>query len=265
MSRASGALLDPRNGPAFDLPPPRAPEQRYVIASLPRTGSTLLCRALWDTGRVGAPKEYLNPMQLRDWSVRFDGPAARLRYGLIRGPLLALVGHGWSAYRRDAHLSRVRARRSGPEGHFGLKLHFHHFQRFYGGRVESLGPARWILLTRADPVAQAVSWARAQQTGAWASTQRADLPPVYSRRRIQRALDRIHAFEAGWRQALQAAGVSPLHLTYEQLDADLTAACRRVLGHLGFRDADAIDIPAPTLVRQADGISADWIRRFRSG
>ena len=59
-------LLDPRNGPAFDLPTPHSPRRTYVIASTPRTGSTLLARALWDTGLVGAPKEYLNPMQIRD-------------------------------------------------------------------------------------------------------------------------------------------------------------------------------------------------------
>ena len=50
-----GWLLDARNGEPFDLPPSPLRPRTYVVASLPRTGSTLLCNALWDTGRAGAP------------------------------------------------------------------------------------------------------------------------------------------------------------------------------------------------------------------
>ena len=120
--------LDPRNGPEWDLPPPQGPQRSYVVASSPRTGSTLLCRALWDSGLAGAPKEYLNPMQLRDWELRFG---AR-RYRWVRGPLLGLVGRvRWPEPRLAGHLERVRQRRSSG-GWFGLKLHGHHRRRFFG-------------------------------------------------------------------------------------------------------------------------------------
>ena len=112
------ALLDPRNGSPFDLSPPKEDPRVWVMASVPRSGSTLLCRLLWDTGGVGAPKEYLNPMQLRDWEVRFGAsPLVRLGYGLLRGRAVALArGMGWSRERLRAHLRRVRERRSDSSG-----------------------------------------------------------------------------------------------------------------------------------------------------
>jgi LPS sulfotransferase NodH len=159
-------LLDPRNGPDWDLPAPDAPPRTYVVASLPRSGSTLLCNLLWDCGAAGAPKEYLNPMQLRDWELRLGAPAARLRNALLVGPAVgALAGRwGWGPARVQAHLARVRARRS-QGGWFGLKLHLHHLRRWAGAAPleELLGPVRVLRIQRGDRLGQALSWARALQ------------------------------------------------------------------------------------------------------
>lgn len=260
---AGRVLLDPKNGPDHDLPPPLTPPRAYVVASLPRTGSTLLCDALWATRLAGAPQEHLNPMQLRDWSLR----AGRWPYAVIRGPLLALVARrGLTTAQLQAHLDRVRAARSSG-GLYGLKLHAHHLtRRFPSGDVEALlGPIRWIYVTREDKLSQAISWARAQQTGAWASWQRADLPPVYSRRRITRCLEQIHAGEATWEAHFTARGVTPLRLSYERLAADLQGAVRAALAWLEVPGADGVEVPPPRLKRQADGVSAAWRARFEAG
>ena len=260
-------MLDPRNGPAWDRPRPARPARTFVLASTPRTGSTLLCRLLWDTGRVGAPKEYLNPMQVRDWEVRFGTRTSRWRHRLLRGPLLALSGcAGWPDARLRAHLHRVRARRTGPSGWFGLKVHQHHFRDVFvgpGRAVEAiLGPVTWLRTTREDRLAQAISWARALQTGRWAHHQRAWLPPIYSRRRIDACLDRIDAHEAAWDTYFATHGIEPLHLTYEALAADSEATIRRVLDHLGEQPTGPI---APDLVRQADHLTERWTHRYRRG
>src|SRR5688572_4337432 len=99
-------LLDPRNGPDWDLPRLAGDARTYVIASIPRSGSTLLGNALWDTHRVGAPKEYLNPMQIRDWEARLAPTwITRARHEVLRGPLVALAGRGpWSRARLDRYL-----------------------------------------------------------------------------------------------------------------------------------------------------------------
>jgi LPS sulfotransferase NodH len=253
--------LDPRNGPEWDLPAPQGPQRSYVVASSPRTGSTLLCRALWDSGLAGAPKEYLNPMQLRDWELRFG---AR-RYGLVRGPLLGLVGRvRWPEERLAAHLERVRVRRSSG-GWFGLKLHGHHRRRCFGeeGPERALGPVRWIHIARLDRLDQAISWARAEQTGSWSAQQAADLPPVYSARRIRACLDRIEAQEADWEAFFERQRLRPLRLTYEDLVGDLAGTLGRVSAYLELPRPVASSRP-PT-VRQADELSAVWKRRFLTG
>lgn len=262
-------LLDPRNGPAFDLPPCDGPVRTYVIASVPRSGSTLLARLLWETGRVGAPKEYLNPMQVRDWEARLGPTAAvRWRHRALRGRLAGVAGRGpWTDARLAAYLDRVRARRTGPEGWFGLKLHHHHHQRWFvdaGRDLEAvLGPVRWVRITRDDTVAQAVSWTRALQTGRWASWQRDGLPAVYDRRAIAGRLAAIEAAEAAWSERLADRPVCAV--TYEQLVADREATVRRVLRWLDVPDADTVAVPAPPVARQADATSAAWIARYRSG
>ena len=123
------SLIDPRNGAEWDLPPFEGEARTYIIASTPRTGSTLLCRSLWDTGVAAAPKEYLNPMQLRDWEVRLGATRrSRFLHRFLVGPAVGFAGrYGWGEAELSAHLARVRARRTGEDGLFGLKIHYHHF------------------------------------------------------------------------------------------------------------------------------------------
>lgn len=264
------SLLDPRNGAACDLPPPQVPVRTWLIASLPRTGSTLLCRLVEQTGQAGVPKEYLNPMQVRDWEARLAPDAlTRLRHRLLRGPLVPLAGRGpWTEARLEAYLRRVQARRSSPDGWFGLKIHHHHFQRWFldtGWSVDRLlRPAAWVMLTREDHVAQAVSWYRALQTGRWVAEQAQQLPPVYDRRAIAARLRAIEHAEAAWERWFTAQRLAPLRLRYEALTADPDAAVRAVLAHLGLPPPAPLP-PSPPMIRQADDLSQAWIARFRAG
>jgi len=263
-------LLDPRNGDAFDLPSTTAPPRTWIVASVPRSGSTLLCRVLWDTGGVGAPKEYLNPMQLRDWEVRLGSSgAARFGYGLLRGPAVALArGAGWDRARLAAHLARVRARRSDASGRFGIKIHYHHFRRWFldrGWAVEDLlAPYRWVRIVREDRVAQAVSWARALQTGRWASRQRSLAPAFYRAGQIDRLIQAIEEQEAGWEGFFARRAIVPLRITYEELVTDPRATVRGVLAHLGVEGAEAADVAPADLRPQADELNARWVARYRA-
>lgn len=262
------ALLDPRNGPELDLPPFDGPGRGYVIASSPRTGSTLLARLLWETGRAGAPKEYLNPMQVRDWEARL-APVLPVRWAhrALVGPLSGLAGRGrWSEARLRAYLGRVRRRRTGPTGWFGLKLHHHHAQRWFFDRglhpEDVLGPLRWIHVRRRDRVAQAVSWHKARQTGQWASWQPRRSAPTYVRAALARRMADIAAAEAGWASFFQEGGVEPLRVDFEDLVADPERTVRRVLAHLGDPDAGTIPVPAAPTAPQSDGLNRAWRARF---
>lgn len=269
LSDSLRALLDPRNGPDWDLPPPPTPPRTYVVASLPRSGSTLLCRLLWGTGRVGAPKEYLNPMQLRDWSVRRGDRWAQARNGPLQGKLVGgLAGRWgwqgrWSDRRLADHIAAVQDRRSSG-GWFGLKLHHHHLLRWQSSPALAalLAEARWIRIQRDDRLAQAVSWELALQTGQWASWQPAGRrPPRYSARRIARRLRALDRGRQFWDDFL--ASRSPVTLTHEELVGAPEATVRRVLAALGVEGAATVAVPRPELRRQGNARNSSWIERFR--
>lgn len=260
-------LLDPRNGPAWDLSPPPALRRTYVVASTPRVGSTLLCRSLWDVGLVGAPKEYLNPMQLRDWEVRLGTRLSALRHRPLSGAALALVGRlSWHESHLQHHLERVMQRRTSATGWFGLKLHAHHHRRWFGDgpMPPLLNPIHWIRVVREDRLAQAVSWERALQTGRWASHQReTSATPRYSRYRIERRLRAIERDELWWDAVLEQESV--LLITYEQLRRRRAQAVREVLAHLNVPGAASLGVSDAALEKQADGVNATWVQRFRAG
>jgi len=224
--------------------------RRYVIASVPRSGSSLLAHLLWETGVAGAPNEYLNPLQRRAFDERFD-------------PMPV-----------EAYLERLERHRTTANGVFGLKIHQHHARRFVEGGghdlAELLPDARWIATARRDRVAQAVSAEIAHQTRRWALREPPPRRPVaYNREAIRKRLDGINRQVAGWATWFDEHGIVPLTVWYENLVADPGAALNAVLGHIdppgwcgGLTGRRDVGRPRPQ--RQADGVNAEWIERFRA-
>ena len=261
-------LLDERNGPRFDCgsgPPSRT----LIIASTPRCGSTMFCRTLWETGCVGAPKEYFNPTQRRDWNVRqAKGGGRRVVYAMFRGPATGLLGGmPWSDRGLRAFTHGVQTHRTGSNGWFSTKIHWHHFRRTFvrPGRQPSavFGPVAWVHMVREDRVAQAVSWARAVQTGRWAARQAEQRTPVYSRRLIGTMLRRIEEAEAGWSGWFASQDIEPVRVRYASYVEAHEAETLRVLNELGVK-APIDGIPAlPTQV-QRDEVNVRWCEQYRA-
>ena len=231
-----------RSGPEWDLPKGTPARVCYVIASLPRTGSTLLARSLWTTGAAGAPDEYLNPLQRR----RFG------RWGLPSLP---------------EYVRHLRQHRTSANGVFGLKIHFAHLDRQVlraGYDLPGLlGPLRWVAVTRVDLVAQAVSLEMARRTGRWWGEQpEPDPPPGYDRAALERRLDEIRHGEIGWERYFAAHGIRPLRLTYEAITEQRERSIRSVLRHLGVT-ADVAAVPEPATVPTRTVATEAWIERFR--
>jgi LPS sulfotransferase NodH len=147
-------------------------------------------------------------------------------------------------------------------------MHYHHFEQWFPARgwdvQEVLSPESWIRISRDDRVAQAVSWARALQTGRWSAEQRGFGPSIYRPRQIDRLLAEIDRQESGWDAFFTSRGVRPLHVTYEELTADLPATVRRVLAHLGIPGASRVPVAEAALRRQGDGRNEEWAVRYRS-
>jgi LPS sulfotransferase NodH len=217
----------------------------FAVCALPRSGSSLLCELLFATGLAGAPAEY------------FDET------------LMTRFRRRWGVSSSDEYLEALIARKTSPNGVFGFKAHFFQLaQAFPADELERAFPSlRYVYIRRLDRLRQAISWARAIQSGKWASDHEvAERDGIsYRRPQVDRLLEGIAERERLWEARFAAAGVDPLRVTYEQLVAAPAQTVRAVLRHIGVEAADSVDVPPPSLRRQADEVTEEWVARYLEG
>jgi LPS sulfotransferase NodH len=117
---------------------------------------------------------------------------------------------------------------------------------------------------REDTAAQAVSWARAIQTGRWHHW---DAPEAheaahYDRAQIDALAREIRVGNAGWQAWFDRNDIRPLEVRFERLIADIVGATREVLAFLGL-DAEHVPIVEQTRPRTPTDATADWLDRYR--
>jgi LPS sulfotransferase NodH len=220
-----------------------APHVSYMVCAVPRSGSSLLCDLLAGTELAGAPTEYFDSNQM------------------------AAFAREWGAEGTDRYLQALLSRKTSPNGVFGLKALIHQLDDVLGERdLDAVFPdLRLVYVRRRDHVRQAVSWVRATQTGQWAS----DLPVLRTRplrfdaAEIETLMRRIEREEQRWEELFERRGTRPLRFEYEQLAADPGPAVHEVLELIGVEPDPAFELPAPTIVRQADDLNEEWVRRYR--
>src|SRR5689334_13823653 len=142
----------------------RAMAPAYVIATSPRTGSTLLTEALSATRVAGSPDEFfdIHPKNEQNWASRFRIPAGA------------------------SYIEHLQAATRTQNGVFGFKLHWHQMPAL-SNRLLELRPEaedlarrpvfdllqerfpgiRFVWLTRRNKIAQAISYYRAAETNVW--------------------------------------------------------------------------------------------------
>ena len=231
----------------------------YLLCGTPRTGSTLLCSLLTSTGVAGRPESYFREPDQHMWAERFGVP----------------VADDGSFDHRAFAAGALRAGTT-PNGVFAARIMWGTMDLIIDGLdparrsrrdldvlVRGFGPLHLVHLHREDVVGQAVSWARAEQTGYW---QHGDVPsgePQLDLDRISALVSTIHDHNAAWNSWFTAQGADPLVVTYEHLVADPGHAVRRILGVLGVAPQPGWR-PASSHRRQADEVSADWVRRYHA-
>lgn len=228
----------------FDFPDPVPPVRLdYMVASIPRSGSTYFASALWRRGSLGAPMEYLN--------LHINRARVTERYG---GDL--------AAYWRD-----IRSRRTSPNGVFGWKMFMGTYRQLseeHPELLEQLAPSRVIYFDREDRHAHAVSYWRAMLTQAWFKEAPERVDPDYDFDGIRRAHEFANDQRKAWNQVFTLTGTDPLRITYEELLADPDTTFVRIKRHLDVGDeVHEIDtIPLPILQRDEHSIA--WADRYRS-
>lgn len=236
----------------FDFPERATPPERpWLLASVPRSGSTFVSHLLWATGCLGAPLEYLN--------FEPTGP-----YGFASGSAMAQA-ELWTA---------VQRRRTSPNGVFGLKAFPGQLEEVYRSNPRLMAdvmrllfpPARRglvVQLRRRDSTAHAVSYARATLSGIWRKEQETeDRPePEYSHIALQRAERMIAVQEEAWQAMYRDLRIEPLTLWYEDVLADPQKAVTDVAAHLGVEIDPLAAIPVPQVERQSQEGAAEWKKR----
>jgi LPS sulfotransferase NodH len=233
----------------------------YLLCGTPRTGSTLLCSLLTSTGVAGRPESYFREPDQRMWARRFGVPVdegagidyRRLEHGALRaGSTVNGVFAARIMWGTMPHLVEGLSGDSAREGRCDVDV------------LESaMGSLQFVHLQRVDVVGQAVSWARAEQTGYWQPGDRVNATPALDFDQVDRLVTTIQEHNAAWQAWFQAQGVEPLEVTYESVVADPADAVRRVVEHLDRR-LPGDWTPAPPQVRQADSLNTEWVRRYQA-
>jgi len=237
----------------------------YIICATPRSGSTLLCDLLSQTGVAGKPDSFYRKESVADFAAEW-GVAAGDGVGFERRFLAAAIKAG-----------------AGETRTFGMRIMWpsmpymlEQLGRLFPnestdiGRINAaFGTPVYIHLRRKDRVAQAISRVKAEQSGLWhryadGSTReqvKDYRAPAYDRRQLEQFIAEAAEHEGHWHRWFDAAGITPFELTYEEVSADPTVAIAKTLGALG-KDPDIAKRVTVQSARLADATSRDWAERF---
>lgn len=242
----------------------------YIICGTPRSGSTMLCEMLAATGVAGRPNSYFREQDIAYWAERWG-------VDLCRG--------SDSAEFDKRYLSAMLAEGRNGTAMFGLRIMWgsvaeavRRLSRLYGGGGDvtelfgqAFGPVRYIHLSRADKVAQAISLLRAEQSGLWHLASdgsvfegaEAPQPPHYDGARIAELVGEMEADDAAWAQFFAVRSIEPLRVTYETIASEPNKALESVLSALGQDPGIAKAIQVGT-AKMAGEASQQWAERFRN-
>jgi LPS sulfotransferase NodH len=225
----------------------------YIIASVQRSGTHLLCSILRSTGVAGSPEEHFLSKPGETWEKRWGTPS------------------------RLAYVQHVLRQNTAADGIFGIVVMWSYFERMLqmlqeipayknlnGAQLLAavFNKPKYIWMRRRNHVEQAVSWAMACQTGVW--TQKAEeklqsrATPKFDFKVIDEWCNRIAAHDEGWASFFRENQIEPLVLFYEDVATSHCAAAERVLEFLGVPFPPGLEIPPPAVEKQATRISEEW-------
>jgi len=232
------------------------PVTSYIIASVQRSGTHLLCSILRSTEVAGSPGEFFLCRPGETWEER-SGTSSRAAY-----------------------LEHVLQQNTTSSGAFGAVVMWSYLDRMLqllqdipayrnlaGSRLLAavFHDPKYIWMRRRNRVEQAVSWAMACQTGVWAKKRGANPKPRAMPRFDFKVIDewckRVAEHETAWENYFRENQIEPLVLFYEDVVDSKRAAAKRVLEFLGLPFSPTIEI-APSFQKQATRMSDKWAAAY---
>jgi LPS sulfotransferase NodH len=241
----------------------RHPRRCYVVCAIPRSGSNLLTDGLHATRRAGRPKQFFLRKSESDFAATHNldlsaGFAAYVR-DIIRVTATSneVFGFKLMSWYLDDFIARLRETHAfGDAGTSNLDLFRNAFPHL-----------QFVHVFRRHKLRQALSKARAEQTGLWKVQEGRAIQrePQFDAELIEQCLRDGEQQEKRWEGFFKQIGFDPFRVEYEKLCQDYEATVRGVLDFLQISLSRHTRIGPPATVRQADDISRAWEERFLTG
>jgi trehalose 2-sulfotransferase len=240
------------------------PAVTYIICTVPRSGSYLLCDGLASTSLAGRPREWFNPL--------FE-KGRRSRWGLDKSTDATYA----------AYLAQVRARSTTRNGISGIKLHLSQFvelatrlanlEGFEGlptaeAMTKAFPNLKYLWLIRRDKARQAISYLLASKTREWCivdgagSSENTIDESDFDPQALAHAEENLAQRDAAWQTYFENNRIAPLIVYYEDFAADYGGTVVKVLKWLGVPNADAVSVRPTRLTQQSTALNEDWLKRY---
>jgi trehalose 2-sulfotransferase len=238
----------------------RHPRRCYVVCTIPRSGSNLVTDGLTATRRAGMPKQFFLPKFEPRYAAELSLDPIADYPGYVRGIVSTkttrneVFGFKLMSWYLDDFLTRLRDTRAfGNAATDDLTLLRDAFPR-----------VRFVHIRRRHKLRQALSTARALQTGLW-KVQNGKTTigePEFDAELIEQSLREAERQENIWQRFFQRIGIRPFQVEYEELCQDYEGTIHSVMEFLRISLPRGARIGPPVTIRQADEISRLWEERF---
>ena len=217
-----------------------------LICMTPRSGSTFFSAALRETRVLGNPAEWFNPHDTKSIDQNIQ------RYGCESREEILDYTYNFSATKNGVAIIK---------GDYFQCLPFIHDDLL----EKQYGNVRYILLTRDDLLAQAISRYVGTVTNTWSTMQttgqtKTDVP--YDREGIEHQLNFLLDMEEGWRHFFASRGTKPARMTYEALTRNLQGKIQQTGRLLGVEVKAQPDPDKLPIQKQSSSRNKDWAKRF---
>jgi LPS sulfotransferase NodH len=266
------------------------PHISYLVCATPRSGSTLLCEDLTNTGLAGYPKEYFEalketglPRSPRDYFKKTSNPELLSLIGSYsRGDDASPVLAGFANY--ADYLTHVLEEGTTPNGVFGAKLMWGYLEDFllYLRDIPAYKDLpvpqlfatifpnlHYIHISRRDKVRQAISLWRAIQSWSWRQGQastgtssRSTRELVFNYAAIDHLVQRTLVHEEAWKNYFAENAIQPCSVVYEELVETYEKTTLHILQYLNIPLPASLPFGERQMRQQADTLSEEWYKRY---
>ncbi len=199
------------------------PAISYIITSVQRSGTHLLCSILRSTGIAASPEEHFLCKPGETWEKR------------------------WGAPSRLAYVQNVLRQNTTANGVFGTVVMWSYFERM-------------LLMLQEIPAYKNLNGAQLL-TAVFRNPKYKSQPrgiPKFDFKVIDEWCNRIAAHDDGWANYFRENQIEPLILFYEDVVASHRIAAERILEFLELPLPPDLEIPPPAVEKQANQISHEW-------